>query len=454
MDAITVSNLGIFREKKMIISNISFDIEAGSFVILSGPSGCGKSTLLKAIQGVIQKEDGVVVTGDIHVGGQIIPVGGSEFLALSGYLMQNIDAQIVNQMVEDELVFNLENHGQDRVMMEEAVIKYSELFEIDPKTQVTQLSGGQKQRLLIAACLGTGHDILLLDEPLANLDIDSVIKLLAILKKSCENGTTILCVEHRLEMISEVADKLLWLEKNTIKAYFETDEISLFIGEKAKILDEALSWNNKLGDEILSISNLNVRRGKHQVLTNFNMKFLENSITMLLGRNGCGKTSLMRVLCGLSTFREFGCTHFDYERKSFNRYFSYKKLRRKVGLVFQNPCHQLFMKTVEEELLVRNPDKSMVGEIMETFGIMELKDRHPYLLSQGEKRLVSVAVVAVAKPKLILMDEPTIGQDYLSLQRMAKTLNYLQRRYQTTFLISTHDQLAVKAFGGQSIRLD
>jgi energy-coupling factor transport system ATP-binding protein len=159
----------------------------------------------------------------------------------------------------------------------------------------------------------------------------------------------------------------------------------------------------------------------------------------------------MHVLCGLSKKSEFQAHKLVYSGCEYKGIFAYPKLRQKISFVFQNPVHQLFMKTVEEEILLRCPNPKEADEILNIFGIDHLRYRHPYSLSMGEKRRASVAAVAASKAELILLDEPTIGQDYNSLRDMAASLRILQEQTGNTLLISTHDELAVRLFGGKNI---
>lgn len=454
MPAIEVKNLCISRGDRKLFQGLSFHVDKGSFTVLSGPSGGGKSSILLAIQGLLGEEEDSHASGEIRVNGNLVTLQkrADSMSSYSGCLLQNVDAQIVNQICGDELAFGMENRALPPSEMKNRIEKYSELFKLDADKQITKLSGGQKQRLLIAACICTGHDVLLLDEPFANLDASSAKTLLSIIKECCDNGVTIFCIEHRLEEVRCVADCLLWLENGELTRY-DNDQIDAFAVEKAKALNVPLVWNETLGAELLSLKELSLARGKHHVLSNFSIRFDTGTTKLLLGENGCGKTSLMRLLCGLARKREFSADEFIYKNVSRLKYLPYRALRRSVGFVFQNPVHQLFMKTVEEEILLRCPDIAKSDQVMEVFAIAHLKNRHPYSLSMGEKRRVCVAAVAASGVPLILLDEPTIGQDYLSLRKMALSLNSLQKETHTSYLISTHDKQAAELFGGNILQL-
>jgi energy-coupling factor transporter ATP-binding protein EcfA2 len=454
MVSIDVKGLCVSRGGTQILKDLSFSVARGSFTVLSGPSGCGKSTVLLAVQGLIGEHEDAQATGEITVNGNLVTLQKrvDSLISHSGYLMQNVDAQIVNLRSEDELVFGMENRGFAREEMQQRSREYVERFALEPTKEVLHLSGGQKQRLLIASCLVTGHDVLLLDEPFANLDHVGVANLVAALQACCKQGTTVLCVEHRLEEVCKFADALLWLEDGQLTE-FRGDQIVEYAQQKASILNRDLGWNTKPGELLLRVAGLSARRGKTPVLAGIDLELPENSSTLLLGRNGCGKTTLMRVLCGLSPRRQFHAETLSLQGKDHSNAIAYRRLRRKVGFVFQNPVHQLFMKTVREELVLRSAKAREVETVMEVFGIGHLESRHPYSLSMGEKRRVSVAAAAISESRLLLLDEPTIGQDYENLLQMAKSLRELQGQTGNTLLVSTHDQLAARLFGGQAIQL-
>ncbi len=454
MERIILERVSVTRGERTILKDVTFSLSEGQIAVLSGRSGCGKSTLLLAMQGLLSPEE-ATVQGDILIQGKKV-VQDDSFSrgpSPSGFLMQNVDAQIVNLRSEDELVFGMENRGIPPEEMRARVREFEHSYDLFLQKPVKELSGGQKQRLLLASCLIAGHDILFLDEPFANLDRSGARRLRETLSKLREQGMTIVLVEHRLELVSDLADVLYWLDDGSI-THYSGSGLLLFAEEKARCLEKDFEWNRTPSGPVLLLEHLDARRGKTPVLQDFDLQLDGNTTTLLLGENGCGKTTLLRLLSGLSRPGELRYDRYLFQEDPIRRHTTYRKLRKQVGFVFQNPSHQLFMKTVEEEIHLRDGTFEGTVELLRLFGIEHLRDRHPFTLSQGEKRMVSVAAVAAGGSDLILLDEPTIGQDYESLLHMAATLHELQKRRQTTLLISTHDDQAVRLFGGQAIHLE
>ena len=251
MDGISVKGLSVRRGERVILRDLNFALPVGSITILSGLSGCGKSTLLLALQGLLDEKE-AVVSGEICLDGKKIRQMADDvpYLSASGFLMQNVDAQIVNLICEDELVFGMENRGVLPEEMRRRAPAYVERYGLFPTRNVETLSGGQKQRLLLASILITGHRVLLLDEPFANLDAEGVALLLEVLEQLRAEGATILVVEHRLELIAGMADRLLWMEDGAIREYLG-ESISAFAAEKAKILNVGLGWNDAPGGRVI-----------------------------------------------------------------------------------------------------------------------------------------------------------------------------------------------------------
>ena len=233
MDAIKLSQLHLEREGHVLLENANLSVPYGSITVLSGRSGCGKSTLLLALQGLLEEKE-AKRTGEILVDGQPVePLrDDAPVLSRSGFLMQNVDAQIVNLISEDELVFGMENRGLSREEIEARVPEAVKRYGLFPKREVRKLSGGQKQRLLIASCLITGHRILLLDEPFANLDAEGTELLKEVLRQHCAEGGAVLIVEHRLELAAPLADALLWMEGGALCEVQGADAIRRFAEKK------------------------------------------------------------------------------------------------------------------------------------------------------------------------------------------------------------------------------
>ena len=428
-----------------VLKNCDFTLDYGEFVVLSGDSGAGKSTLLAALIGsiphILQGEQ----KGEILIGGQNI--AGKRICELSrllGSVLQDADSQIVHGRVEDEIAFGCENLGLDAAEIERRIDKACSLMKLDRTWSTSTLSGGQKQRLIAAAALAMGQKILAFDEPLANLDRKGAHLLLGTLKKMAKQGYAVLFVEHRLDMVAPYADRIVWMnggrcatvDKNNYRKHLQVIEDS---GGSAK--DEpCLELNNisfhASGREILKEISLTVRRGERVVI---------------LGENGSGKTTLLRIMARLQ--KPSGGEVRQYLDKSLRKKAS-PRWFKKVGYVYQNPNYQLFMPSVAEEIGYQSPSEADTRRYIERFGLAGLRERHPHSLSEGQKRKLSIAAIAALKPDILLLDEPTVGQDYEALKRMTDTLNRISRELGTALVTVTHDYRCAGALADRVIWID
>ncbi len=438
-----------------LLNEISFSLQTGEFVLLSGESGSGKSTLLKCLNGVIPHFWLGEVSGDVHLNGQSVSLFSPvDLMTRIGTVWQDVDAQVMHLTVEDELVFGMENLGVPLVEMEERLNQLKDIVKVNLNSVVENLSGGQKQRLVIASILATLPQIILLDEPLANLDISSALKLLKLLKELTKQGKTVVVAEHRLDLISSYADRLLYLKNGKIQ-YDWSDTQDILAEDRRKNLPSRLMRKSTETSSNLAIElqRLTYRFGKDPVLRDVSLRVQQGERLVILGENGSGKSTLMKVLAGLYQGKRLSFEVF----KLLSQPYKLKKPSFKrgcVGLVFQNPNHQLFMESVYQEVALGAVNPKRVDYFLELFGLMELKDLHPLVLSQGQKRLLATAAVAAAEMPILLLDEPTIGQDYEHLHNLIHVVNRLNTEQNTTVLTVTHDQQAAYALADRVIIMD
>jgi energy-coupling factor transport system ATP-binding protein len=425
-----------------VLEDIDLHIGPGEFVVLSGFSGAGKSTLLSSINGVAAKLLDAEIRGSVRVHGQ--EMGDLSIGQISqrvGTVLQDADAQIFNLQVDDEVAFGLENLGLDPAIIRERVQATCKLMGLAPDQAVAKLSGGQKQRLVIASVLAMEQGVLLLDEPLANLDGTSATRLLGFLRDRTGQGHTVIVVEHRLDMVLPYATRLLWLEDGRIvqdldQAQAAESYLSLFQWQQ----DAASPGKTAL----FRLSDLQIAYEGAPVLSHLNLTLHQREQVVILGENGSGKTTLLRTLAGLV-------------RPWSGELWRAPQLReqpfKKVGYVYQNPNYQLFMDTVYREIDFQSDSAENTRDFLDLFGIRHLQERHPLGLSEGQKRLVTIAAIAAMRPQMLLLDEPTVGQDYRGLGRLIEALDEMRRRYGTAAVVATHDFRCADALGARVLWL-
>jgi len=480
--------------------DVTFDIHPGEVVLLLGPSGSGKSTLTLALNGLIPHALPARMVGTVEAGG--IDSAGAETATLStqvAMVFQDPDTQIVTGTVYDEVAFGPENLlldvdvVRDRV---EAALRRVGLWDRRDENP-DHLSGGGRQRLAIACALAMGSPLIVLDEPTANLDpqgIDDVYTALADVVAAGDRA--ILLVEHNLdaamdfvtrtlvldregtvvfdgpaaEIIREHADELVsmgvWLPGATLAALRLRDEgrrldpLPLTPHELADALaqeaphspataatipaprEEDRDARAHTGQAIIRARGLSVKKRRTEILHGIDLALETGSLTAIVGANGAGKTTLIQALAGVVPPPRGQVTVDGIDPGVA----SPRDLAARVGFVFQNPEHQFIAHTVFDELahglrLRQVPDAEItvrVDDMLTRFGLAHKAEVHPFLLSGGEKRRLSVGTALITRPRVLALDEPTFGQDRA---RAAELLDLLQelRTEGTTIVIVTHD---------------
>ncbi|NMA93833.1 MAG: ABC transporter ATP-binding protein [Clostridiales bacterium] len=457
------------NEKRLwVFKDLSFQIEEGEFILLTGPSGCGKSSLINAINGVIPNLKDAYTEGYIYIlGNEMANSSVRERTKIVGSVFQNPREQIIFDEVADEIVFPMENLGKMPQEMQTTLDELLSLTGLAKDAKTATLSGGEKQKLMTACTLGMGQKILILDEPLANMDARASAELLELLKKlSEEESYTVILVEHREEMILPYVDRIfscvdsdaenvcMEIEiREDVEAYREELRTAVEEAAQKKALEaesvQMQSLKNTKGPvdrEILfSVERLDYKIGGRCLFNDFSWEIRRGEEWVVLGDNGCGKTTLFRLLN-------------DFIKPSAGKLsslYSKKEKRKKLGYVLQNPDYQLFMPSVRSELYLSAKSPDFVEELIRLFKLEDMLDRHPLSLSEGQKRKLGFACIIANEPEVLFLDEPTVGLDTASVDQLLHALELLKARSKKplTVVSISHDKRAIPHLGNQFLRL-
>lgn len=416
--------------KENVLENINLTVEYGETVLLSGVSGEGKSTLLSIINGVIPFVNSGEFSGSVEIDGKdVTKLKISERSKLIGTVLQNADEQIIYDLVNEEIAFGCENLNIASEEIDRRIERFTTLMQIEKNAKTKTLSGGQKQRLITASTLAMEQKIIILDEPLANLDTHTAHILLKALRNLANSGYAVLIVEHRLDVVKNYIDKVMRIENKQL--FTSTDINDLNSGIKTiSHADGSLP-----GEVLIKGEKLFFAAGDRNIIDGLDIEIRAGERIVLLGENGCGKTTLMRMLARLNKPNDGALSQtITKSKKANSKWFS------KVGYVYQNPVYQLFMPTLLSEISFKAKSEKIAREMINAFGLSGLEQRHPQSLSEGQKRRASIAAVCASEPTILFLDEPTVGQDYKNLCKTVETVNKINKNLGTAIVTVTHDK--------------
>lgn len=462
--------------KNAALSDVDLDIAPGERVLVLGPSGSGKSTLMGGLAGLLGGAEEGEATGTLTVDG----VAPAEARGRVGLLMQDPEAQVVLARVGDDVAFGMENLGVAREeiwpRVENSLEAVGLSVPLDHST--TELSGGQKQRLALASILAMGPGLLLLDEPTANLDPSGVAEVRAAVEKVVEHtGATVVVVEHRVDVWASLVDRVIVVADGAIAADGPLDEV---LAQQGDALRERGIWLP--GDDVAAevgpapevppasseatpiarVTDLTIGYdASAPVRSGIDLTIERGVSTCIVGANGAGKSTFALTLAGLlppisgtvEVQTSDGTAGDPHEWSS-------KQLLGRMSMVFQEPEYQFLAATVAEELAIGPRAAGMtdeeiaplVDEHLEALGLTALARANPMTLSGGEKRRLSVATALISAPELLILDEPTFGQDrgtWLGLVRLLRAA--IERG--VTLVSITHDPAFVAAMGQRVVDL-
>jgi len=471
------------------LRGVTLTVEEGEFILLTGPSGCGKTTLCRCLNGLIPHFYSGEMRGEVRVLGlSTREHPPSELARYVGLIFQNPDNQIFSLTVEKEVAFGLENLGVERGEMRRRVDWALEVVGLTHlKHRLTnELSGGEKQRLAIASILAMRPRVIVLDEPTSFLDpraAEHLFEILNLLNR--EYGMTIILIEHRVDLAVRYVNRVVVMDRGLI--IVDAPPREAFTSPKTRAVGVAVPRVLELSERLmkrgiplkrlpLTIEDLleelqgRLRRGGGwgggevkagaaepiievedvsyiypngvKALEDINLRINRGEFVAIMGENGAGKTTLVKHFIGLLKPTE-GRVIVDGVDTS---QVTVASLARKVGLVFQNPDDQLFAESVEEEIAfaLRNFGYSddivakRVDWALHLLDIERYRDSSPFTLSGGERKRVALASVLAWDPEIVVLDEPTIGQDYAQKERLRHFLMQLRSQGKTTIIV-THD---------------
>lgn len=430
--------------KENVLENINLTVEYGETVLLSGVSGEGKSTLLSIINGVIPFVNSGEFSGSVEIDGKdVTKLKISERSKLIGTVLQNADEQIIYDLVNEEIAFGCENLNIASEEIDRRIEQFTTLMQIEKNAKTKTLSGGQKQRLITASTLAMEQKIIILDEPLANLDTHTAHILLKALRNLANSGYAVLIVEHRLDVVKNYIDKVMRIENKQL--FTSTDINDLNSGIKTiPHVDGSLP-----GEVLIKGEKLFFAAGDRNIIDGLDIEIRAGERIVLLGENGCGKTTLMRMLARLNKPNDGALSQtITKSKKANSKWFS------KVGYVYQNPVYQLFMPTLLSEISFKAKSEEMAREMINAFGLSGLEQRHPQSLSEGQKRRASIAAVCASEPTVLFLDEPTVGQDYENLCKTVETVNKINKNLGTAIVTVTHDKRCAGALADRVLIME
>lgn len=425
------------------LENVRLSAYDGDFILLTGPTGSGKSTFLRSMGGL--NIDSGTTNGQIEIGNKT-SVGPKV-----ASLLQNPDDQVFCTTVEDEVAFGLENFGVPALQINQRIDHALSLVGFTSETQIryrdtSTLSGGEKQRVALASLLALQPQVLLLDEPTSYLDPLASQQVLTSLKELKFNlsSLTIVLVTHKIEEVEQLANRF-WQVTNRTVVENESLPLTHTLSSTKPKKDKIIIKNRQSAVSVFNL-NFGYRNPDKEVLSQISFEIGKGEKVALMGRNGSGKTTLLHCLCGMLPLTD---------KKSYISLNGYSIRRLKdaigqIGIVFQNSDLILQAQTVRQEIAFgyeHTKQKSArsnntIDQILTNFDLGHLSEENPFALSQGQRQRVAIAANLSSQPQLLILDEPTTGQDFNNLQKTLTQVNQFIDSHRPdeapSFLFSTH----------------
>ncbi|HML39125.1 MAG TPA: ABC transporter ATP-binding protein [Bellilinea sp.] len=445
------------------IKDINLMIEPAQVVLIAGASGCGKTTLARCINGLAPRSYKGDLAGSIHLMGQDVKtLSLAKISQLVGTVLQDPERQILGSIVMNEVAFGLENlalsRGEIRERVEESLTRLNIRHLMLRETHY--LSGGEKQKVALAGVLAMHPSILLLDEPLASLDPASALEALQVIRRLANEGMTVLMVEHRVEDVLRIhPERVLFMKDGEIRYDGKAEHLADRVDyHEVKLPAPMIMSLARQDPEPAEIKTLPSAAGSRDVLVSFrdvsfgygdgpevlhgvNLDIRRGDVIAVLGPNGAGKTTLIKHAIGLLKPRGGDVL---IEGKS-TRDLSVAEIAHTLGYVFQSPSHMLFAPTVHDELAfgpqnlghTRAEIETDVNQAVEIVNLEGYETTPPLSMSFGQQKRVSIASILAMRSRILVMDEPTAGQDYMNYMDFMQSIVQLPSFESILFI--THD---------------
>jgi len=476
-----------------VLRGIELSLKAGSFTVVMGQTGAGKSTLLMALNGVIPHLKEGTMTGEVILDGTSLRDFRVQTITeYIGLVLQDPESQILGRTVAEDVAFGPRNYLVPREEIHRRVSDCLARVQLSAfaERETSQLSGGQKQRLAIAGILALKPEVLCLDEPTSELDPQGREEIYATVDRlRHSDDATIIAVEHASADVVHRADRLVVLkdgmvswqgvpadffrdlelvEENLVKPLPLTvigdhlvkagligrDEIPLDLESAVSLVQrlaagrplptpDQAATSSEAAQPVIEIRDLvHTYPGGHRGLSGVNLSIHAGEYVALVGRNGAGKTTLAKHLNRILQPTSGQVIVNGVDAATLQSW----ELARHVGYVFQNPDHQIFCATVAEEVAygmktVGMPQAEIdarLDEVLGFTGLGAVRDEHPFSLGKGERQRIAVASILALRPQILVVDEPTTGQDWAGVQAMMKLIDELNAAG-TTIVMVTHD---------------
>jgi energy-coupling factor transport system ATP-binding protein len=437
-----------FSTNPYTLDGINLEVKKGECIVFCGASGSGKTTLTRCINGLIPEIYGGEIEGSILIGNKELK--GRELWedrAVCGSVFQDPRSQFFTTETVSEVAFGLENYGTTADEINSRISEVFSLLKIEKLKgkSVFELSSGERQKVAIASAFALNPDIILLDEPSANLDAKSTIELGINLQILKDRGFTIIISEHRLYYLRDIIDNFYYIDSGKISwsadssklkklstKYLNSQGLRSFVFKK-RSNQTSLVKKSSLS---LEVKNLFFKYKKSDyLLKNIGFKISAGEIVGVIGSNGAGKTTLLKILMGILKPNK-GEIYINNEKLNS------KQRLKQCYFVMQDPDYQLYSESVEDEMLLgcnaTHEEQMLSTSILESLGMLKYKDAHPGSLSMGQKQRIVIGVALLQNRDIVFFDEPTSGLDFKNMKIISNSIKKLATNGKIVCIIS-HD---------------